>query len=199
MPGAPALRPRSGFSLIELLVAISIVGLTLAIFIPRLRPSPRSVLDTAVVQLAQDLDVARARALATRSVVRFAFDADRRSYAGYLDHDRDGTAGVTDAEREALRGSGVRRLPDGVQYGNQQDFPPVDPGCAPRCYNTPLTWFTPLGFTGSFRQPFGVLPNGRSEFIYLQSVDDPQAVAAVELAQSGMLRVWRYRADTGWE
>lgn len=196
-PGAA--RPRPGFSLIELVTAMCIVGITLAIFIPRLRQSPRTLVDTAAVQLAQDLDVARTRALATRSVVGFAFTADRRSYAGYLDHDRDGVVAWTAAERAALRGSGVRELPAGVRYGNGRDYPPVDPGCAPQCPNTLLTWFTVEGFSGTYEDAIGVRPNGRSAFIYLQGVDNPTAVAAVELAVSGMLRVWRYRAATGWE
>ncbi|MBU6367812.1 MAG: hypothetical protein KJT01_16470, partial [Gemmatimonadetes bacterium] len=87
----------------------------------------------------------------------------------------------------------------GVRYGTPQDFPPVDPGCAPACDGTLRTWFTGEGLAGSQQDPVGVRPNERSVFIYLQGADDPRSVAAVELAVSGMLRVWRYRADTGWE
>ena len=97
-------QPRAGFTLIELLMVVIVVGVMMAVAVPKFRISPETEVQLAAMQLAQDIDLARTRALSTRSLVRVQFGASARDYTGYLDIDNDGTIGGTSTEREALRG-----------------------------------------------------------------------------------------------
>ena len=56
----------------------------------------------AADQLVRDLEAARSRALATRSLTRVAISAMSSSYTGYLDSDRDGVLAESVAETSAL-------------------------------------------------------------------------------------------------
>jgi prepilin-type N-terminal cleavage/methylation domain-containing protein len=177
---------RPGFTILELLVVMAIVGISLGIFIPRLKVSPRGAMEEAGMQLVQDLDVARTRAIATRSQAQLYFDGANRRYIGYLDHDGDGTIVRNQAETEALHGSGVRVLPGKVEFG-RGSVPPI-PGDG---QGTPLPrqghiTFTALGLT----QP---------KVAYLRGEGDADAVMAVQVLASGGMRLWRHRAGTGWE
>ncbi|MEN9818584.1 MAG: hypothetical protein RLZ32_2464 [Gemmatimonadota bacterium] len=177
---------RPGFTILELLVVMAIVGISLGIFIPRLKVSPRGAVEEASVQLVQDLDVARTRALATRSLAEVRFDADSRQYIGYLDHDGDGTIVRNAAETEALHGSGVRVLPSKVAFG-RGSAPPI-PGDIQGSHLPRLNHiaFTPLGLT-------------EPKVAYLRAEGDADAVVAVQVLLSGGIRLWRHRAGTGWE
>lgn len=182
----PSLPPRRGFTVLELIVVMGIIGITLGILVPRLRVSPRGAVEDAGIQLLQDVDVARTRAIAARAMVRLRFDAPAGSYTGYLDHDGDGTVGTTDAERLALQGSGTRVLPAEVRLG-RGTAPPLCPH--PRCNAQPAdVSFTGLG-----------LPIHSQAFLYLRSASDAAVVVAVEVMPSGGVRLWRHRAGAGWE
>lgn len=188
MPSAsyPAAR-RAGFSLVELVVFLTIVGVTLGVLIPRIRPSARSKVDQAALQLVNDLDVSRTRALATRSLVWVTFSQSPDSYLGYLDSNRDGTIAKTAAEAEALRGSGARTLPDGVTFG-RGSAPALTPG-DPVIPALKRVEFTSRGF--------GTVA-GASANIYLQSDTDGGAVSAVMVLPSGAVRVRRY-VNGAWQ
>jgi Tfp pilus assembly protein FimT len=185
---------------VELVVIMTIVGVSLGIVVPRLRQSERSKVDLAAMQLMHDMDLARTRALATRSLVRVAYSSTDNSYTGYLDTNRDGAIGETDGERDALAGGGQRSLPAGVQFG-RGDAPVLrsgDGALPPEA----RTQFTNRGLAMVSLQTtynpsvdlVGMVP----AHVYLRSSSDAAAVSAIVILPSGLLRLRRYR-NGAWE
>lgn len=180
---------RWGFTLVEVLVVMAIVGILVRVTAIKLRPSVRSRVEEAGMQLLQDVDLARTRALSTGAMVRVNFTAGSRRYDAFLDHDRDGAFALTNEERLALQGTSARLLPAGVTFG--RGVAPVVPGdgfggATPR---------TPLFITGMGMSVLSVLGTTSSaplQVTYLRSVTDPQAVVAVGVYPSGGLRLWRF-------
>jgi type II secretory pathway pseudopilin PulG len=181
VPPCTRQRRRAGVTLVELVVIMTIVGVSLGIVVPRLRQSERSKVDLAAMQLMHDMDLARTRALATRSLVRVAFSTVHNSYTGYLDANRDGTIGETDAERDALAGGGQRSLPAGVQYG-RGDAPVLRTGDGTLPADNRVH-FTIRGLADV---------TGTSAHVYLRSSSDLSAVSAIIILPSGLLRLRRY-------
>jgi prepilin-type N-terminal cleavage/methylation domain-containing protein len=174
---------RPAFTILELLVVLAIIGITLGVFIPRFVVSPRSAVETAGMQLIQDLDVARIRALATRSATRVRFTSGSPTYASYLDHDADQLFAYSNEEMAALHGSGVRELPKGVVFG--RGSLPLFPG---------PDWLAIVGFIEF--SPSGL---AAPRVAYLHAEDDANAGIAVQVYPSGGMRLWRHREGTGWE
>ncbi len=174
---------RPAFTILELLVVLAIIGITLGVFIPRFVVSPRSAVETAGMQLIQDLDVARIRALATRSATRVRFTSGSPTYASYLDHDADQLFAYSNEEMAALHGSGVRELPKGVVFG--RGSLPLFPGA---------DWLTIVGF-------IEFSPSGLSapRVAYLHAEDDANVGIAVQVYPSGGMRLWRHQEGTGWK
>jgi prepilin-type N-terminal cleavage/methylation domain-containing protein len=175
---------RPAFSILELLVVLAIIGITLGVFIPRFVVSPRSAVETAGMQLIQDLDVARIRALATRSATRVRFTSGSPTYASYLDHDADQLFAYSNEEMAALHGSGERALPKGVAFG--RGSLPVLTGDSDELAGGKYIEFSPSGLSAS-------------RVAYLRAEDDGNAGIAVQVHRSGGMRLWRYRGGTGWE
>ena len=69
---------------------------------PRFRVSQFTKTHAAADQLARDLEAARSRALATRSLARIVLDPAAGTYTGYLDNDRDGALAQSAVETAAL-------------------------------------------------------------------------------------------------
>ena len=61
---------RRGTSMVEMLIVLVILGVLTSIAAPRLRQSAKGTVEQNSRLLAQDLDLARTRAYATRSLVR---------------------------------------------------------------------------------------------------------------------------------
>ena len=176
--------------MIELVTVVAIVGLMLAIVAPRFRVSEAMEVQIAARQLAQDLDFARTRALATRSPVRIAFDIGGRSYAGYRDHDDDGTISQTPAERQALQGFGLRELTERIEYerGGVPEVPGVASGGA----------ITFPDYHVDFDARGLSVPIGTSGAVYLRHKVKQDRVAAVTVTAAGNVRVWTWR-DGVWQ
>lgn len=185
------LRARSGFTIIELLMVVAVVGIMMSIVLPKFRISEKTEVQLAGIQLAQDLDVSRTRALSTREMVRVAFKTGTRKYGGYLDADGDGTIVESDAEWQALRGFGVRTLPDRVTYG--RGAAGAIPGDAPSgevTFPNARLEFDARGLT---------MPMGTRGVVYLASENDPYAVVAIQVTPSGNVRFWTYKQVGGWQ
>ena len=180
-------RPRNGVTLVELVVIMTIVGISMSIVVPRLRPSERSKVDLAAMQVVHDLDMARTRALATRSLVRVAFTTAPAAYTGYLDLNRDGTITQSDAERDGLHGGGKRPLPEGVVFG-RGDAPVLRTGDGALPTDSRLV-FTERGLATM---------TAASSHIYLRSSDDASAVSAIVALPSGLLRLRRFH-NGAWQ
>ena len=176
---------RRGYSLIELLVVTVVVGIMLAIFGGRFRISPETEVQLAATQLAQDLDLARTRALSTRSLARVRFSSGSGNYTGYLDNDNDGAIAQTQPERDALRAFGTRALPLHIAFsrGAASDVPDM-PGAGNITFANETLEFDPRGLT---------LPAGVGGVVYLKQESSMTAVAAVAISPAGNVRLWTWQ------
>ncbi len=185
-------RNRQGFTVVELLIVMVVIGISLAIVAPKFRMSEATEVQIAGMQLMQDLEISRTRALATRSQVRFVFETDGSvgAYSGYLDENRDGVFGETQEERVALRGFGRRELPARVEFGRGSAQPlPTDANGSAITLADDRLWFNTRGITE---------PLGTSGVVYLTSTEDPAQATAVAVSGSGAIRLWVWR-DGQWQ
>ena len=174
---------RNGFTLIELITVLAMVGVMLAIAIPRMRVSPLRRAGSAGRQLVADLDLARTRALAAKKTVRVTFDVAGNKYEAYLD-DGNGIQ-ETVAEMRALRGFDRRELHASVTYGRGSAGPiPGETGIGAVTLDNELVEFDGRGMTTPF---------GSRGSVYIVSRDDANAVSAVSVSSSGSFKVWVYR------
>jgi len=114
MTTSPAWRNGSsdGFSLLELLLAVAVLALLLAVSVPRAAPTFRRLaLRDAARTLATNVRFAQAKSIAERVTVRMAFDPAAAAY-------RMEAAGPTGA-RPVFRGqsSSEFHLPPGARFG----------------------------------------------------------------------------------
>jgi Tfp pilus assembly protein FimT len=176
-------------SLVEMLTVIVMIGLMVAIVVPRLRVSPLTHARNAADQLVRDLEQARVRALATRSLVRVVFDPTTNSYTGYLDFDRDSVLALSTAETDSLRGFGRRTLTDGVVIGRGSvpDVPAM-PGPGNITFTGNQIDFDSRGLTAPF---------GTRGVVYFIHQTNRSAVAAVTVTSGAGIRSWVYDGN-GW-
>ncbi len=183
-------RTRQGFTLIELLIVVVVAGVMMAVLVPRFRISPDTEVQLAAMQLAQDIDLARTRALSTRSAVRVRFVSGSRNYTGFLDNDNNGAIGETQTERDALRGFATRTLPTRINFGRgSAGAVPDDGGSSAITFGGSIVEFDSRGLT---------TPMGVGGVVYLRQETSTSAVAAVAVSPSGSVRLWTWRSG-GWQ
>lgn len=171
--------------MIELMIVVVITGLMVGISASRFRISEYTEAQLAGQQLVQDIDYARTRALASRSLARVKFDnSSTPNYAGFLDTDGDSTIAETAAETKNLHGFGKRPLPVRVVYG-RGSVPaiPGDGSSSPITFASNRVEFNSRGI---------VQPMGTSGIIYLKHTKKPEVVVAVQVVASGSVRLWTY-------
>ncbi len=178
-------RERRGFTMVELLTVFTVVGIMMTIVVPRMRVSEATEVNLAGMQLAQDIDLARTRALSTRNMARVQFtNTSTPSYSGYLDDNGDSTITGSVSEALALRGWRTRALPDRILFGL---------GSAPRvpgdAGNGVITW---ANSRAEFDSRGLVKPAGASGTVYLRHANKPAEVAAIVVSASGNVRLWTY-------
>lgn len=187
---APLAR-RRGFTIIELLIVTVIVGLMMAIVAPQMRISESTEIQLAGMQLAQDIDFARTRALSTRSHVQVTFDNGASpSYSGYLDHDGDSTFTRSQTEAVALRGWQTRTLPNRIVYG--RGTAPAVPGDAG---SGAITW---PSYRAQFDSRGLVTPRNGAGTVYIRHASKESEVGAIVVSASGSVRLWLYH-DGVWK
>jgi prepilin-type N-terminal cleavage/methylation domain-containing protein len=187
----PNRRRPHGFTLIEILMVVTIIGIMVTIAAPKFRITELAEVQLAGMQMVQDVDFARTRALATRSLTRVAFaNNSAASYSGYLDTDGDSTIAGTNAELQFMHGFGKRPLPDRVLYGRGA-VPPIPNDAS----NSAITF---ANSRVEFNSRGIVQPMGTSGVIYMRHANKPECVVAVEVSAAGNVRLWTYR-DGSWK
>ena len=181
---------RRGVTLIEILVVVVMIGLMLRIVVPRFRVSGATQSRQAADQLVRDLEIARSRALASRSIVRIAFNVAAKSYTGYLDANRDGVLGQTAAETVALNVFRTRALDSYVKMGrNTAPDLPGYAGAGPVTLPSTRVDFDSRGLT---------TPLGTKGVIYIVATSDTTQIAALSISGAGGIQSWVYKGGA-WQ
>jgi len=180
---------RQGMTMMELLIVITMIGIMAAMVVPRLRASPRRMVQESARQLSRDIELVRSRALGSKRATRLTL-VGTTAWIGYRDVEGDAVINEISAEADSMRGFGQRALDPQVLLGR---------GSAPAISGWPAG--NPTSFTGSrlnFRGNGMTQPFGTQGVIYLRHRDDPSVVAAVTVTGAGSVRVWNYRGGT-WQ
>ncbi len=178
-------RGASGFTVIELVIVMSMMVILVGIVAPRIRVSPTRRVQGMAHQIAGHLELARTRALGQRQLVRVNFDETGiQNYTAYVDHDRNDNITEIDAEVEAFFEFGERELEMFVDFGRgNASTIPGDPS---------LDAVTLASNTLDLSVQGVPAPWGTTGTIYLVHEDDPDAVGAISIASSGSFRAWRW-------
>ena len=108
---------RRGVTLIEMMVVLVIAGMMLAMTVPLFKVSPSQSVRAAGKQLARDLELARTRALSSKSAVKIVLNVAGNSYTAYQDDNRDGVFLETTAEMRAMGAGFPVTLDRNVTFG----------------------------------------------------------------------------------
>ncbi len=181
----------SGFTVIELVIVMSMMVILVGIVAPRLRVSPARRVQGMAQQMAGHLELARSRALGQRQLTRVVFDstAQPQTYTAYVDHDRDTLVEEKPEEVDAFGEFGARELEMFVEFGRGgASTIPGDPSLSAVTLASTSTGLYTLDLSVQ-----GVPePWGTTGTVYLVHEDDPSAVAAITIASSGSFKVWRW-------
>ena len=180
---------RDGFSLIELVVVVLLIGALTSIIAPSFTVQPRHRAEDEARRLVSSLEMARSRALAQRQRVRvsFDFDASGDGYTAWVDHDRDGDIDEVEAERDSFPAFGSIALHRTMELGRGNADPvPGDAGSGAVTLTDNELDFSIQGVP----DPWGTMGT-----IYLVAREDRDAVSAVSVAASGAVRTWTWDGD----
>ncbi len=181
---------RNGFSLIEMLTVLTMVGLMASVAAPMLRVSPTRKVSSTARQLLYAMDNVRTAAMATRRRARMAFDVEDRTYVRYLADKAGKDPGEGKKEREALQGRGFINLPADVEFGlGSAPRLPGDTASGAITFEDERVDFDERGIT---------MPFGTRGVIYLVHKNHPEIVAAVSVSGAASFRLWKYK-NGAWQ
>ena len=177
-------RGTRGFTVVELVIVMSILVILVGVVAPRLQVSASRRVEGMAHQIAAHLEVARTNALGKRLTTQVVFDESARTYTAYVDHNRDGNITQIAAEAIAFPEFGARELEMFVDFGRgNASTIPGDPSLDA----VTLTDATlDLSIQG-VPEPWGTMGT-----VYLVHRDDADAVMAISIASSGAFKAWRW-------
>ena len=177
-------RGASGFTVIELVIVMSLLMIMAGIVAPHFELSPSRRVEGMARQMVAHLEMARSHALGKRQMTRIVFDETAGTYKAYVDHNRDDNITQTPAEVTAFSDFGERDLEVFVEFGrgNAVIFPGDPSSDAVTLTNKRLD----LSAQG-VPEPWGTMGT-----VYLVHRDDKDAVAAISFASSGSFKAWRW-------
>jgi prepilin-type N-terminal cleavage/methylation domain-containing protein len=175
---------RAGFTIIELVVVVTIIGVMTMIIAPTFRVSEERRVENMAHLLVSQLEMARTQALGSRQYIRVDFNEAAGTYVAYADHNGDATITGVAAEIAAFPEFGNRTLDALLVFG--RGVAPVLPGDAG---TEPITLASDRFLLDNQAIP---TPWGTMGTIYITHSRDNAAVAAVSVASSGAFRAWRW-------
>ncbi len=182
--GKRSRRGASGFTVIELVIVMSMMVILVGIVAPRLQVSPSRRVEGMARQMVAHLELARSRALGQRQMTRVVFDENKRTYTAYVDHNRDGNVNGNNNEIEPFPEFGERELEMFVDFGR---------GNASTIPGDPSLQAVTLPSNRLDLSVQGVPePWGTTGTVYLVHRDDQDVVAAISIASSGSFKAWRW-------
>ena len=177
-------RGVRGFTVIELVIVMSMMVILVGIVAPRIRVSPTRRVQGVAYQMVGHLELARSRALGQRQLTRVVFDETDRTYTAYVDHDRNDNLTEIAVEVEAFFEFGERELDMFVEFGRgNASTIPGDPSLDAITLASNELDFSVRGVPE---------PWGTTGTVYLVHQDDPDAVFAISIASSGSFKAWRW-------
>ncbi len=183
-------RGARGFTLIELVIVMSMMVILVGIVAPRMQVSSSRRVEGMAQQIVAHLELARSRALGTRMLTEVVFDETARTYTAYVDHDRDGTILKSAAEVLAFPEFGARDLERLVVFGRgNASTIPGDPSLDAVTLTSATLDLSVQGVP----EPWGTMGT-----VYLVHRDDKNSVMAVSIAPSGSFKSWRWRGGA-WQ
>lgn len=180
---------RAGFTIIELLVVVTLIAAMTSIIAPTFRMSESRQVENMAHLIVAHLELARTEALGNRQLVRVDFDTSAQSYTAYSDHDEDDAIGAVAAERAAFPEFGIRNLEDLVVFGRgSASAVPGDAGTGSITLANNRVLLDAQGLPS----PWGTMGT-----IYLVHSRDNAAVSAISVSSSGAFKAWRWVAGAG--
>jgi prepilin-type N-terminal cleavage/methylation domain-containing protein len=182
---AMPMKHRRGFTLIEVMITVVMVGVLLAVMVPRLRTSNAQLVYEAARQVAYDVESVRSRSMATASSAEIVFDAATNSYKPYLDTNQDGVFAANDTENAAIQSFRYRALGGNTKFGmGNATAITAYTGTPPVTFAANTALFDSRGLTS---------PVGTRGVLYITSTKDANQVAAVTITGAANVRIWRWQ------
>ena len=185
----PTKAHSAGFTLIELILVLTLVSVMASIIAPVLRITPAREVQNAAALLATQLELARTEALAERRMVRVDFNVGGGTFVAYADHDGNDSISAVAAETAAFPAFGTRTLPDLLAFGRgSASALPGDPGVGAVTLPSNQLLLSDQGLP----EPWGTMGT-----IYITHSRESSAVAAVFVSSAGSFKAWRWDSDAG--
>jgi len=186
-----AQRRQAGFTLMELVTVIAVIGIVVTIFAQRMQISDTRRVELEASQMVRMLDMVRTRAIANRQLIRVRFNTGPNHYRAFVDHDSDGAIVQNAAELNAWPEFGTKDLDPLVIYGlgSAPRLPADSTGTGIVSLPSNRVDFNTRGITTPF---------GTKGTIYLRHRDNPEVVAAINVSGSASFRVYRF-VNGAWQ
>lgn len=183
--------PRGGFTLMELVTVIAVIGIMVTVFSQRMQISDTRRVEMEASRMVRMLDMARTRAIANRQMIRLEFDPGSETYSAFVDHDKDKVIDQNNTELDAWPQFRIQELDTHVKYGmgSAPRLPADSTGSGKVSFASNMVDFDTKGITS---------PLGTRGTIYLQHRDNDDVVAAVHVSGSASFRVYRY-VEGAWQ
>ncbi len=177
-------RGASGFTVVELVIVMSMMVILVGIVAPRLQVSPSRRVEGMARQMVAHLELARSRALGQRQMTRVVFDENKRTYTAYVDYNRDGNVNGNNNEIEPFSEFGERELEMFVDFGRgNASTVPGDPSLEAVTLTSNRLDLSVQGVPE---------PWGTTGTVYLVHRDDQDVVAAISITSAGSFKAWRW-------
>jgi hypothetical protein len=177
-------RATNGFTVVELVIVMAILMIVVTMVAPRIQLSPARTVENMAHQMAGHLELARSNALGKRLMTQVVFDEAARTYAAYVDHNRDGNITRIAAEMNAFPEFRSRELGRFVEFGRgNASTVPGDPSLDAVTLTDNALDLSVQGVP----EPWGTMGT-----VYIVHRDDANAVMAISIASSGSFKAWRW-------